>query len=45
MNLNTTPIPTRNWKITKDPVSERDLKRKSGSRELIEEYIISGFIF
>ena len=28
MNLNTTPIPTRNWKITKDPVSERDLKRK-----------------
>ena len=28
MNLNTTPIPTRNWKITKDPVHERDLKRK-----------------
>ena len=28
MNLNTTPSPTRNWKITKDPVTERDLKRK-----------------
>ena len=28
MTLKTTPIPTRNWKITKDPVSERDLKRK-----------------
>ena len=27
MTLKTTPIPTRNWKITKDPVSERDLKR------------------
>ena len=28
MTLKTNPIPTRNWKITKDPVSERDLKRK-----------------
>ena len=28
MTLKTTPILTRNWKITKDPVTERDLKRK-----------------
>ena len=34
MNLNTTPIPTRNWKITKDPVSERDLKRKESKQSV-----------
>ena len=34
MNLNTTPIPTRNWKITKDPVSERDLKRKESKQRI-----------
>ena len=34
MNLNTTPIPTRNWKITKDPVSERDLKRKKSKQRV-----------
>ena len=34
MNLNTTPIPTRNWKITKDPVSERDFKRKESKQRV-----------
>ena len=34
MKLNTTPIPTRNWKITKDPVSERDLKRKKSKQRV-----------
>ena len=34
MNLNTTPIPTRNWKITKDPVSERDMKRKESKQRV-----------
>ena len=34
MNLNTTPIPTRNWKITKDPVSKRDLKRKESKQRV-----------
>ena len=34
MNLNTKPIPTRNWKITKDPVSERDLKRKESQQRV-----------
>ena len=34
MNLNTAPIPTRNWKITKDPVSERDLKRKESKQRV-----------
>ena len=34
MNLNTTPIRTRNWKITKDPVSERDLKRKESKQRV-----------
>ena len=34
MKLNTTPIPTRNWKITKDPVSERDLKRKESKQKV-----------
>ena len=34
MKLNTTPIPTRNWKITKDPVSERDLKRKESKQRV-----------
>ena len=34
MNLNTTPIPTGNWRITKDPVSERDLKRKESKQRV-----------
>ena len=34
MNLNTTPIPIRNWKITKDPVSERNLKRKESKQRV-----------
>ena len=34
MNLNTTPIHTRNWKINKDPVSERDLKRKESKQRV-----------
>ncbi len=34
MTLKTTPIPTRNWKITKDPVSERDLKRKKSKQRV-----------
>ena len=34
MNLNTTPIPTRNWKNNKDPVSERDLKRKESQQRV-----------
>ena len=34
MTLKTTPIPTRNWKITKDPVSERDLKRKESKQRI-----------
>ena len=34
MKLKTTPIPTRNWKITKDPVSERDLKRKESKQRV-----------
>ena len=34
MNLNTTPIPTRNWKITKDPVSKRDFKRKESKQRV-----------
>ena len=34
MTLKTTPIPTRNWKITKDPVSERDLKRKESKQRV-----------
>ena len=34
MTLKTTPIPTRNWKITKDPVSERDLERKESKRRV-----------
>ena len=34
MTLKTTPIPTRNWKITKDPVSERDLKRKESKQKV-----------
>ena len=38
MNLNTTSIPTRNWKITKDPVSKSDLKRKE-SKQRVERRI------
>ena len=34
MTLKTTQIPTRNWKITKDPVSERDLKRKESKQRV-----------
>ena len=34
MTLKTTPIPTRNWKITKDPVSERDLERKESKQRV-----------
>ena len=34
MTLKTTPIPNRNWKITKDPVSERDLKRKESKQRV-----------
>ena len=34
MTLKTTPIPTRNWKITTDPVSERDLKRKESKQRV-----------
>ena len=34
MTLKTTPIPSRNWKITKDPVSERDLKRKESKQRV-----------
>ena len=34
MNPNTSSIPTRNWKITKDPVSERDLKRKESKQRV-----------
>ena len=34
MTLKTTPIPSRNWKITKDSVSERDLKRKESKQRV-----------
>ena len=34
MTLKTTPIRTRNWKITKDPVSERDRKRKESKQRV-----------
>ena len=34
MTLKTSPIPSRNWKITKDPVSERDLKRKESKQRV-----------
>ena len=34
MTLKTTPIPIRNWKITKDPVSERDWKRKESKQRV-----------
>ena len=34
MNLKTTPIPTRIWKITKDPVSKRDLERKDSKQRV-----------
>ena len=34
MTLKTTPIPTRNWKITKDPVSEKDWKRKESKQRV-----------
>ena len=34
MALKTSPILTRNWKNTKDPVSERDLKRKESKQRV-----------
>ena len=34
MTLKTTPISTRNWKITNDLVSERDLKRKESKQRV-----------
>ena len=34
MTLKTSPISIRNWKITKDPVSERDLKRKESKQRV-----------
>ena len=34
MNQKTTPITTRNSKITKDPVSERDLERKESKQRV-----------
>ena len=34
MTLKTTPISTRNWKIIKDPVSERDSKRKESKQRV-----------
>ena len=34
MNLKITPIPTKNWKITTDPVSERDLERKESKQRV-----------
>ena len=34
MNLKTTSIPTKNWKITTDPVSERDLERKESKQRV-----------
>ena len=34
MNLKTTPISTKNWKITTDPVSERDLERKESKQRV-----------
>ena len=45
MNLNTTPIPTRNWKITKDPVSERDLKRKESKQKVDRRIYYLWFYF
>ena len=41
MTLKTTPIPTRNWKITKDPVFERDLKRKESKQRVDRKNILS----
>ena len=38
MTLKTTPIPTRNWKITKDPVTERDRKRIE-SKQIVDRRI------
>ena len=34
MTLKTSPIPTRNWKNSKDPVSERDRKRKESQQSV-----------
>ena len=34
MNLKTTLIPIRNRKITKDPVSERDVERKESKQRV-----------
>ena len=45
MTLKTTPIPTRNWKITKDPVSERDLKRKESKQKVDRRIYYLWFYF
>ncbi len=45
MTLKTTPIPTRNWKITKDPVSERDLKRKESKQRVDRRIYYLWFYF
>ena len=34
MTLKTSPIPTRNWKNSKDPVTERDRKRKESQQSV-----------
>ena len=34
MTLNPPPIPTRNWKNSKDPVTERDRKRKESKQSV-----------
>ena len=34
MTLETRPIPTRNWKILKDPVTERDRIRKESKQSV-----------
>ena len=34
MTLKTSPIPTRNWEIAKDPVSQRDLKRRESKQRV-----------
>ena len=34
MTLKTSPIPSRNWKNSKDPVTERDRKRKESKQSV-----------
>ena len=45
MTLKTTPIPSRNWKITKDSVSERDLKRKESKQRVDRRIYYLWFYF